>query len=243
MIGIGIGTHRRKADGIFNTQSVLLDGVDEYIDISGVATALASTTVGTWSFWVKPVDATPAAIERFIMFGDAGQNRQLLIGINTDGTCRATYFRSPDFWELNTDAAVFSNDTWTYVTLAKDVAASIRIDGIEVPQTFSSGDGTQWFNDNTLDVGSIGRFFNSVANISHFNGNMDEILFINRGLSVPQTLDIFNSGSPKDESNIANGVSYFRIDNDIVNTATDSIGSNDGTYNNVEQADIEEDTP
>ena len=72
MIGIGIGTHRMRISGIAgftNEFSVLFPGVDEFVEIDLVRTALASTTAGTWSCWVKPVDATPVGVEHFVSFG------------------------------------------------------------------------------------------------------------------------------------------------------------------------------
>lgn len=249
MIGIGIGTHRRRfaeVAAFFNLESILLDGVDEYINIDAVQTTLASTTVGTWSCWVKPVDGTPLSAQEFIAFGDADANR-LLIFLNENGILRGQCNSGGAQWQLDTDSVVFSDNTWTHIAIVQDgISPVLYVDGVAVAQTFiTSIDKTVWFNDMIgLDNGNIGRLlFNNGSGIQFLNANIDEILFINRALTSAQIGDIYNLGCPKDESEIANGVSYFRIDGDIVNTATDSIGSNDGTYVNVEQADIEEDVP
>ena len=60
-----------SAPSFSNLYSLLLDGVDEYVNIDAVQTALASTTVGTWSFWFKPVDATPASGDIIMSFSDS----------------------------------------------------------------------------------------------------------------------------------------------------------------------------
>jgi len=230
-----------------NNYSVLLDGVDEYINIDSVQTALASTTVGTWSCWIKPVDATPTALEVPLSFGDINAATFLALRIETDGKLGAQVFESAATkWLLRTDAQAMSDNTWHHVSLVQDGASPVLyVDGVAVAQTFATTiDKTKWHNTTGLDSGRIGSLdYNSLGNAFFFNGNVDEVLFINRALNATQVADIYNSGIPKDESAIANGVSYFRIDGDTVSTATDSIGSNNGTYVNVEQADIELDTP
>ena len=47
-----------------NTNSVLLDGVDETINIDGVEAEMDGYSTGTISLWVKPVDATPSGTEK-----------------------------------------------------------------------------------------------------------------------------------------------------------------------------------
>jgi len=235
-------------DGFQDQYSVLLDGTDEYINIDDVQTALAATTVGTFSVWVKPVDATPTTNEVIIAFGDTSVASDLVLYITTAGKVSAfTRISNTVEWITATDNVVMSDATWTHIAVVQDaVSPIIYIDGIAVDQTFSgSTDKTVWFSDiPLLDNGRIGsRNYNNAGEDLHFNGNINDVLFLNDAASAAEVLNIYNNGKPKNERSITNGVSYFKIDGDVVNTCTDSIGSNNGTYVNVEQADIELDTP
>ena len=243
-----IGQSQTGGAGFSNVKSILLDGVDEYINVDGLGTALASTTVGTWSFWIKPVDATPTAIEKLITFGDTNGNEWIQSDIQTSGILTFRLRRAGgNKWDLRTDAAPFSDGAWCHVAFVQDgVSPVIYIDGVAVAQTFSvSSDKTEWFNNMAgLDNGRVGCIeFNSGGNTNFFNGNFDEVLFVNRALTQPQVADIYNTGSPKDETAITNGLSQYRFDGDTVPTCTDAIGSNNGTYVNIEQSDIENDVP
>lgn len=236
-----------KSELVFlNTHSILFDGVDEHINIDAVLTALASTTVGAWSFWIKPVDATPAVLQVPLSFGDTNANTRIQIDIGTGGRIRvfvvdAGTIKSQSVTDLGNH---FSDNTWGHLLIVHDgTNLTIYINGVAPAQTNSGTDETFWFNSLALlDNGRIGDLSASNNESNHFNGNIDEVLFINRALIAGEVLDIYNSGCPKDETNIANGVSYFRIDGDIINTAKDSIGANDGTYVNMEQSDVENDT-
>ena len=224
--------------------SVLLDGVDEYINIDGVQTALAFTTQGTWSFWWKPVDATPLAFEVLMSFGDT--NTSTVINAYVRSTTGLLTISSAingiSQFNLTTDLAAFSTGVWSHVCLVQDgISPKIYIDGSLVPQTFSvTTDKTIWFSGMAgLDNGRIGsRNINNGGETLYSNGNVDDIVFTSDAKTLAQVQNIYNGGLPKDEAAISNGVAYFKIDGDIVNTCNDSIGSNNGTYVNVEQADI-----
>jgi len=248
-LATGLVSSFRMGDAVitsYSTNSYLLDGSNERIDIDDVRTALASTTVGTWSCWVRPVDATPGTEEVFISFGDTDANTRISLSIGITGLLLA--FAGSTLWNLDTDAAAFSDNTWTHIALVQDGTEPVLyVDGVAVAQAFGlSPDRTGWFNDIAgLDNGRIGdRNFNNNGEINHFNGNIDDVLFVNRDLSAAQVLNIFNSGLPKDESGIANGVSLFRMGEDDTFsggnwTVVDAIGSNNGASVNMEESDRE----
>lgn len=230
-----------------NDLSVLFDGVDEYVNIDTVLTALASTTVGTWSFWIKPVDATPSAVEMPLSFSDTSANAYLHFLINTNGRIQYISRIAAEIkCSLRTDVAAFSDGVWSHFALVQDgVSPVLYVNGVAVAQTFIvSTDKTWWFNDDpNLDNGRIGDSNrNNLGEVLHFNGNIDEVIFVNRALTQPQIADIYNLGVPKGENAIANGVSLFKMgDGDTFPTLTDNIGDNDATMVNMEAGDIEED--
>jgi hypothetical protein len=248
-LGQGITHYKNRGEGVFgaaysNSYSLLLDGVNEYVNIDSVQTALATTTQGTWFGWFKPVDATPATQSMLISFGDTNASSDIVLTLTTAGKLTAFAREAAVFqWLLEITATAFTDNTWSsFALVSNGVSPVLYVNGVAAAQTFStSTDKTFWFNDIAgLDNGRIGnRSFNSVGETLFLNGNIDEVLFTNDAKSAAEILAMHNNGCPKDESAITNGVSLFRFENDTVSTAIDSIGSNNGTYVNVEQADIE----
>lgn len=247
-IGIGIGTHRLRFSDFINEQSILFGGSNQFINIDLVQVALAPTTVGTWSTWVKPVDATPVANESLISFGDTDANTGISLFISNTGQLVAlARDTGVNQWVLQTDPAILSDNIWSHIAFVMDgIEAKLYLDSVFITQGFViEADKTIFFNNLPgIDNGRIGNNnINNLGEVIHFNGNEDEVLFINRALTQPQVADIFNAGRPKDQRLISDGISYFRFDNDIVPVCTDFIGSNNGTYVNIVQGDIENDVP
>jgi len=244
-----------------NRSSYLFDGVDECIDIDTIHTALASTTTGTWSFWVRAVDATPAATDDLIAFGDTDASTFIQLKLTTAGLLRLQIvIAGTGQWDLDTDAAAFSDNTWHHVAIVQDgVAGVLYVDGVAPAQAFSvTTDQTVWFNDiAALDNGRIAcQNSNSGGNGNFFNGNIDEICFFDTNLTSAQILELYNTGKPKNvlkHSAIGNLVSYFRIDEDTFDgtnyTVRDKKGLNtgttinNGTTVNMEAGDKENDVP
>ena len=235
-----------------STYSILLDGVDERIDIDNVLTSsLATTTVGTISFWTKPVDATPIATEVMVSFGDTDANTVLAIQNQSDGDLLTQIISAgTSQWQLRTNVAPFSSGVWAHVIVVQGGTEAVQyINGVLRESTITAdADRTQWFNNILgLDNGTVGdRNYNSSGHGNHYNGNIDEIHFFNINLSASEITELYNGGvgwDVRNHSKAANLVSGFHIDGDVINTCTDYVGSNNGTYVNVEQSDIELDVP
>lgn len=164
------------------------DGVDDFINIDTAQTTLASTTQGTWTAWVKPVDATPLASETFIAFGDTDANEFIYITIFPSGILNAFARSAVELkFTLQTDSAVFSDNTWTHIALVQDGTSPILyVDGVAVAQTFLTEiDKTYWFNDSAgIDNGRIGDVNrNNDGEVLHFNGPIDDVRIYDRALS------------------------------------------------------------
>ena len=242
--------------GLNNFKSTLFDGVDEFVNIDDVQTALASTTKGTFSCWVKPVDATPAAADVILSFGDTNANEFIDLFINTNGTLSSQLRSSVETkWVIATDSAFGSDNTWTHIAIVQSGESRLYVDGTDVAQAFSNTtDKSQWFNSlSGLDNGRIASFNkNNGGETNHFNGNVDEVSFWDTDLSPGAISDIYNNGSPTDLTTYsaasANLVSYFRMGDKSTfdgtdHTFPDQKGSNDGSSVNMEDADVEFDVP
>lgn len=253
-IGTGIGKSMGVAEMAFsNTLSTSSDGVDEVVNIDGIQTSLASTTVGTWSFWVKPVDGQDPTSPTIIGFGDTNGNEFIEIFLG-GGIGRLNAFARKagvnQFLFTSTNA-VFLDDTWTHIMMIQNgTTLTFFQDNVLLPGSFPINlDLTTWFNDLVnLDNGRLfARSKNSDGNSGFFNGNLDEVRFWNIDLNSDQRTDHFNGGvslPPSDEPLQANLVSSYRMgDNDTFPTITDNTGSNNGTMINMESSDFVLDVP
>ena len=240
-----------------NVNSFLFDGVNETINIDSTRTSLATTTKGTWSAWVRVVDATPVGTQVFICFGDTDANSLIDLNIQGSGVLLAQcIIAASSKWILNTDAAAFSDNTWVHIALVHDgVSPVLFVNAISVAQAFSTSlDKTVWFNNIAgLDNGRLMcRNYNNAGNGNFVNGNMDECSIWNTNLSATQISEIYNGGKPgnlKKHSAFANLVDWYRGDGaafDGTNfTIPNSSGnnSNTGTSVNMEANDLTTDVP
>ena len=172
------------------------DGTNDSINIDGALTTLSSTTVGSWSCWVKTTNATLSSPQRIIQFGDTNGNGFLYIRIETDGKIgsQARNSGSSD-WSFKSDSAIFSNNTWAHITIVQDgVQPKVYKNGVEVPITFTiSTDKTAWFSDlPSLDNGRIGcGNQNNIGDIQFFNGAIDEVAVFNTALTANDVQSIY----------------------------------------------------
>jgi len=186
------------ASGKINT-AYSFDGND-YVNIDGVVDDLASTTTGTWSAWVKPVDATPSPVEYYISFGDTNANEAIAIHPKPTGELKGIIVDAGTTdWALETDSVVFSDNTWTHIAIVQNGTEPVLyVDGVAVAQTFTtSNDKTSWLNQlGGLDNGRIGNLnFNSNGEKNHFNGTIDEVGIWSRALTGDDITTLYNSGS------------------------------------------------
>src|SRR3990167_8135278 len=202
-----------------NQYSFLLDGVNERFNIDSVRTALATTTTGTWSCWVKPVDATPASSDLFISFGAGTDTGSLWFYIDPSGFLAAAGRTTLNQWLVDTDAAALSDNVWAHVAVVQDGTSPVLyVNGVAPAQAFLiSTNKTIWFNNLVMNNGRIGCRFFTVAEGDGglpFNGNIDEVGFFNTNLSAAGITEIYNNGKPKNllkHSASNNLISYFRM--------------------------------
>jgi len=179
-----------------NVYSMEFDGTNDCINIDGALTTLSSTTVGSWSCWVKTTNATLSSPQRMIQFGDTNGNGFLYIRIENDGKIGSQARNSGvSDWSFKSDSAIFSNNTWTHIAVVQDgVQPKVYKNGVEVPITFTtSTDKTAWFSDlPSLDNGRIGcGNQNNAGDIQFFNGAIDEVSFFNTALTEFEVKSIY----------------------------------------------------
>ncbi len=205
--GSGV-SHSTFTDGSLNgTEQPIgkwFNETDTAYNIDSVLTPLASTTTGSFSFWYKPDNVSPAANERFIAFGDTDANTFINFYMTTAGLIGGACGVAGTLqWNFRTDAVPFVVGTWYFVTVTQNgTAPQLFIDGTEPAHThLTTTDETVWFNDIPgLDNGRIGALdYNNLGNDGWLNGTIDGVMFHDDALSLAEHTAFYNSG---------NGISY-----------------------------------
>jgi hypothetical protein len=211
-----------------NTKSILLDGVDDYVDC-GNPTSLQITNTITLSAWVK-------------MSSTSGQSQDCIISKDNGSTQRSytlwgkTSFSSSPIAYIWNGASNYSvqattnieDDQWHHVMLVyvPSTSLSIYVDGtLENTNTTSIPSSIN----NAIQNFHIGQFGNGTFEL---NGNIDEVALWNSDQSANAST-IYNSGVPNDISSLS-PLSWWRCgDGDTSPTLTDNgSGGNDGTMTN-----------
>lgn len=238
-------------DEFINRESVLLGGGNEFINIDAVNTALASTARGAWTFFIKPVTATPSSNKRIIAFGDADAPENIEILLETNGNIRIDCrIGGTTFWEVLVLGSILSDNVWSHIIVEQDgtaAAPELFHNNTKPSQTNPiSLDNSKWFGDATgLDTGRIGNFnYNNSGETGHINASFDEIHFFRTELGAVKRTELYRNGrgwDVRNHSSVNNLVAGFHIDGDIVDVCRDYVNFNDGTYVNVLQSEIKRD--
>jgi len=211
------------APDLFNYGSLALNGVDNYLDISSIASDIAGSNTFSVSFWVKPDFANQTDANGVAPFAlnDASGNDIFYILIGAPGTQDKVVrvFDSSGLPKITGPA--LSGDTWHHISFTYDNGTStLYVDGQSRGQssmsvTLSSDD--QW---------SISQKFNSGTPGDFLDGNIDEVRIWNQALTAQQLRD--NTFQPL-KGNETGLIGYYPLNN----TATgSSSNSNDGTLKN-----------
>ena len=233
-----------------NTYSFEFDGVDEYIQISSTSDVImdfrSAWSVSWWAKW----DYTPS-FDAFWQFGrTTGTSGQLAYVV---GWLHSTKVG----WSHSSAAAstirynlggTLNDGNWHHLVLTGTGASNngnLYIDGSLNTDTGNSTGAAAA----TGTMNNIGRGFSTTGRF--FDGNIDEISLWDSTLSSGDVSTLYNSGLPNDlETAISSTpVAWWRMGDgaswdgsDWVITDQGSSG-NDGTSNNMEEADRKSDVP
>jgi hypothetical protein len=218
-----------STDVPFNYKSILLDGVDDYVDCGTNLALLGSAT--TFSAWVKMTDATSF---RILHKGIAG-SREYAFGMGTSDTLFFVLYNGSSNYiaQVSTSTMTSYQGSWIHICATYD--GSTNASGITLYVNGSV------FNSSSLTGGTytapsgnangdvyIGRYSTEYA-----DGNIDEVAVFNSELSQSDVTAIYNGGVPNDISSLS-PLSWWRCgDGDTAPTLTDNgSASNDGTMTN-----------
>lgn len=211
IIPIASDTYVLDGEGqAFNTYSVSLDGIDDYITSSATLGSTSQTTC-TYSAWIKTSN-TSSAMTFFSTYGagSGSSTKQLDLLRPTNGNFYIIIKNNTSSYTNSTVGSTTSGDTnicddlWHHVALVVDgTSFKIYIDGgdaaINASNT-SNSSGPAFSGTSTVSfVGSTRQIYlgkNGTFNSYYWDGKYDEVAFIRSALSDSDIRSIYNSGVP-----------------------------------------------
>ena len=212
-----------------NTKSILLDGVDDYVDCGTNLALLGSAC--TFSAWVKMTDATSFRI----LHKGIAASREYAFGMGTSDTLFFILYNGSTKYigQVSTSTMTSYQGGWIHICATYD--GSTNASGIKLYVNGSVfGSSAAIAGSYTAPSGNangdvyIGRY-----NIEYADGNIDEVAVFNSELSASDVTAIYGTGVPNDLSSLS-PVSWWRCgDGDTAPTIIDhGSGGNNGTMTN-----------
>ena len=200
-----------------NTQSILLDGVDDYVDTSTIN--IDNTNGTTLSLWLKGTNGVGGGL--ITSRGSIGGSDSLLnFDVKSDGRLFSRRFGSSSY----TGLTGLRDGTWKHLLITLNYSTGdvkYYLNGVQGGNTDNYGN---IYSNNILN--SIGR-----GGALYFGGNIDEVSVFKKVLTSTEISQVYNNGIPNDISSL-NPFSWWRFEGSGT-TATDSgSGGNNGTLTN-----------
>jgi hypothetical protein len=225
--------------GFTNKFSTSFDGVDETIVVPyDVSMTTASISI---SFWCKFTGNN---------FNILGAGSDIRVEVHSNSTTRF-FLRGAlpggGNKEFHVGTGVLDDNQWHHVVLTYTDgtdAMEVYIDGAvgtyNVVNNQAFPDGRRHTNGVDFDIGDS-------ALVNPYIGNLEEISYWSKALSLAEVQEIYNSGAPnylKTHSAKTNLVSWWRMgDGDNATTLFDNVGTNDGTLVNMNATNYVTDVP
>ena len=215
-----------------NTQSIELDGVDDYVDI-GNTLDFTNTDAFSISCWFK---RTRTGVSEFLISKqDSTTNSRgytLLIPFDDNKVTVVIRNNTASSGRLIVDCTTAITDTnWHHIVMTYD--GSSNVSGVNL---YLDGN-----NDTGVTSGTLSATISNTASFqvgakngaNEFSGNIDEVAVWDSELSASNVTTIYNSGVPNDINGLS-PLSWWRCgDGDTSPTLTDNgSGGNNGTMTN-----------
>ena len=219
----------------FNTKSIALDGVDDYINVADNSNLSFGngTTDSPFSIsgWIKMDDISGfRLLNKYV-----GSTYEYSFGTGAAGNLQLYLLDSSSQYRARLQSTFLNTGQWYHIASTYDGRGGINAqDGIKIYV-----DGVR-VDDTSVSVGSYIAMTNTTVpvyigklNTSYTDGNIDEVAIFNSELSQSDITSIYNGGTPNDISSLS-PLSWWRCgDGDTSPTLTDNgSGGNDGTMTN-----------
>jgi hypothetical protein len=225
----------------FSNNSLIFDGVNEYVLVGDVAPLKFSDTSSfSLSVWIRSSSATT---QRIIHKFDGTSGYRLRLQ-STGAVLFQLRSGGAQLAGRTTTATTFGDGEWHHITATYNGSGAasgmtIYVDGALEPSVIGldslagSIDTTEPFR---IGEGDVGGF-------ESFTGNIDDVAVYSKELSSGEVTTIYNSANPPDLTTVgptANLVGYWRMGDGATfpTILDDSTNSNAGTMTNMESGDI-----
>ena len=221
------------------------DGANDYLTRDTIGSL---ETAGSVSAWVK-LDSMSANGFIFQLKAESGTNDQIiLLWNNAAGVIRGNVKFAGTTNIVDSGSGLENDGNWHHVVFtwnsgSKTSANNITRIYIDGSQTDSDAIGNTWADASAPAELVIGR--NSIQSNAYFNGHINDVAIFDDVLSSSEVSNIYNSGSPKDESSHSGLVAYYTMEaySDEDTTLADDSG-NSNTISIQNSSDIDStDTP
>lgn len=213
-IGGGGGAQGSATPSFSNVNSFLFDGIDEKMFSTANYTELDGTQNFSISFWIKPIDTHNGVVWRL---GSQVGNNRLACVYNVSNQSLDISFNSSSLYFRTTTNSVPLNQ-WSHIVYTFDGTQSrynrpnVHINGVDNSGSTTGITVTSSTFDGTLELGGTG----TSGQVNFGNNYIDEFaVWNNTTLTVAQSNELFNSGTPTDLNNIASGLvqptTWFRM--------------------------------
>ena len=188
------------------------DGTNDYLTRSSIGTL---ETSGSVSAWVK-LDAMSANGFIFQLRAESGTDDQIiLLWNNASSVIRGNVKFDGTTNVVDSGGSLEADGNWHHVVFtwmsgsktASDNYTRIYIDGSE---TDNDAIGNTWADAESPVELVIGR--NSIQSNAYFNGHINDVAIFSDVLTSSEVTAIYNSGSPKDESDHSGLVAYYTME-------------------------------
>ena len=230
-------------DGFFkykNLYALQFDGVDDRLNCTDISSSLGGY-YNTVSAWVKPTVASGSGADEVFLSFRFPESRNYTEFVKADssvdnaGKFRVGYRNWGDRWRLETDTAVFSDNTWTHVAAVQNGDGTdpiLYVNGILQSSTYAFGPGSyqgeglftrsDGRGPGNMRIGS--RDFNGGFQVG-FEGAIDHIGIWSRALSASEIATTYGGGKIADISSL-NPVVWFKC-----NEGSGTVINSDGSLN------------
>jgi len=224
------------------------DGTNDYLHFSQGNIGTDLEAIGSISLWVK-LDSMSANGFMWQIKAEEGTNDQIiLLWNNAAGVIRGNVKFGGTANVVDSGSGLENDGNWHHVVMtwesgSKTSANNIVRIYIDGSQTDSDAIGNSWGDASGHAGFIIGR--NDIQSNAYFNGHMNDIAFFSDVLTSSEVTSIYNSGSPKDESDHSGLIAYYTMEaySDSDTTLVDDSG-NSKTLNINNSTNIDStDTP
>ena len=213
---------------LFNTKSILFDGIDDIVSLSSRTQNFTDFSVSAWFI------AVSGGSYKAIFGNTTAVGGYLFAIVNASG---AIYFYDNGWRQLS---GTVTDGNWHHLIVTYDSSANELKSYVDNSLYTTYTPNASAFPSNSHSFNQIG----GRTSVGRWNGNLDELAVWDSVLDSTQVSNIYNGGIPNDLSS-TNPIHWWRMgDYDSYPTLIDrGSGSNNGTMINMSSGSIVNDVP